>query len=227
MRNKLLFVAGIVLLAFVLAGCSMEYDTTIRSDSSGQMILSIGFTADEMEMMSATTNSASFCQDMWADENTSFPPNTVIRQEQRGTETWCIAEMPFSDLQQLRSIYVNQGVTVNRLEVVDNILYYDLSLDLSDAGGLGSSIQFAWRVTLPGRITSHNAQSVDGNTLIWNPRVGSLNRLQAESSVGMADWVWWLIGGLVCLCLIVVIVGGGIGLFFYLRNKKKSAAATS
>lgn len=227
MRNKFMLVAGIVLLAFVLAGCSMEYDTTIQPDESGRMVLSIGFTADEMEMMGATANSASFCQEMWAEENTDFPPGTVIRQEQRGTETWCIAEMPFSSLQQLRSIYVNQGVTVNRLEIVDNTLYYDLSLDLSDAGGLGSSIQVTWRVTMPGRITSHNAQSVDGRTLTWNLGVGSLNRLQAESSVGMAAWVWWVVGGLACLCLVVVVVGGGVGLFFYLRNKKKAAAPVS
>lgn len=227
MRNKFLLMAGIVLLAFVLAGCSMEYDTTIQPDESGRMVLSIGFTADEMEMIGATANSATFCQDMWADESTDFPPDTVIRQEQRDTETWCIADMPFSDLQQLRSIYVNQGVTVNRLEIVDNTLYYDLSLDLSDTGELGSSIQFTWRLTMPGRITSHNAQSVDGRTLIWNPRVGSLNRLQAESSVGTAGWVWWVVGGLACLCLLVVVVGGGVGLFFYLRNKKKTAAPAS
>ncbi|MEZ0395818.1 MAG: hypothetical protein ABWK53_05240 [Anaerolineales bacterium] len=226
MRNKTLFVAGIVLLAFVLAGCSMEYDTNVRPDQSGSMIMSIGFTADEMEMMSSgVSNPATFCQEMWAEENTDFPPNTIIRQEQRGSETWCIAEMPFADLQQLRSIYINQGITVNRLEVVDNVLYYDLSLDLSEASGSGLDIQMTWRVTLPGRVASHNAHAVSGQTLTWNLNIGSMNRIQAESSLSSNDWIWWLLGGLACLCLIVVVIGGAVGLFLYLRKKKAAAAS--
>lgn len=228
MRNKFLFVIGVALLAFVLAGCSIEYDTTIRPDSSGTMTLSIGFTADEMGMMSSTaSNPATFCQEMWSDSNTDFPPNTVIRQEQRGSETWCVAEMPFSDLQQLRSIYINQGAEVNRLEVVDNVLYYDVSLDLREASEVGASMQMTWILNLPGRVTSHNATMADGQTLVWNLNMGGMNRLQAESSLGGYDWVWWVVGGLCCLCLIVVVIGGGIGLFFYLRNKKKNTATVS
>jgi hypothetical protein len=224
MRKRLLFGMVFVLMALILAGCKMEYDTTIQPDESGRMILSIGFTADEMEMIGAS-NSATFCQEMWADSSSDFPPGTTIRQEQRGGETWCLADMPFSNLQQLRSVYINQGVTVNRLEIVDNILYYDVAVDLSDAGGLGTSMQVTWRLTMPGRITSHNAHSVEGRTLSWNLNVGSMNRLQAESSVGVGDWVWWVVGGLCCLCLVVLVIGGGIALFVYLRKKKAGTAA--
>ncbi len=224
MRNKFLLAAAVVLLALLLAGCSIEYDTTIRPNQNGSVSLMIGFTADEMEMMSSgVSNPDAFCQEMWADSSSDFPPNTVIRQEQRGSETWCIAEMPFTDLQQLRSIYTAQEITVNRLEVVNNVLYYDVSLDLSGGGGLGSSISMIWKVTMPGRITSHNAHAVDGRTLTWNLNVGGMNRIQAESSLSNNDWVWWVVGGLFCLCLIVVVIAGGVGLFLYLRKKKAAS----
>ena len=62
---------------------------------------------------------------------------------------------------------------------------------------LSSIIQFENRVTLPGSIKSHNADEVQGNTLIWRPKATGVAEMTAESS----SLRWGVVGGF---------IGGGV-----------------
>ena len=221
-KHTLLLVCSLLILT-VLAGCTVEYRTSVEADGSGQMATAIGFTAQEASDLAGLSggDASNICQEMWGEASSDLPPNATIREEQRGDETYCVAEFSFASLEELRSIYVDQGLIVNRLEIVDDRFYYDVSIDMSDAGSLGIPMNMTWVVTAPGTVGNHNATSVSGQTMTWNLVVGQVNNMRFESSLG-SNWLWWVLGGLGCLCLLVVVVGAVIGVVLYLRKKKKS-----
>jgi hypothetical protein len=240
MKTKFLLVAGGILLAFLLAGCTVEYDTTIKSDQSGTVTEAIGLTSDELGYLntessglnssgtSGTTTPGNACDKMFSNSSSSLPSGTTTREEQKGDTTWCYLDTKFANLDELKSFYGDQNVTVNRLEVVNNTLYYDVSLDSSDESGLsGTAIQMTWKVTMPGTVGSNNADSKSGKTLTWDMSnsTGSLD-MQAQSTLSSTtDIIWWLVGGLLCLCLIVVVIVIVVVVVVVQRNKKKKAAA--
>jgi hypothetical protein len=94
--------------------------------------------------------------------------------------------MPFADLSELRHIYgENGGIKINRLELADERLYYDLDLDTSSPDStLAGFNSITWTVELPGRIVGHNADERQGVELVWQlePRGGIAN-VWAESSL--------------------------------------------
>jgi hypothetical protein len=49
----------------------------------------------------------------------------------------------------------------------------------------GNGAASEWRVTLPGEIRSHNAGSVDGQTLVWRVEPGQTQTLHARTDVGL------------------------------------------
>jgi len=232
MKTKYLLVAGVVLLAFILAGCTVEYDTKIQPDQSGTVTEAIGLSTDEMKIVTSqsTTDTGGVCnqimKDSSGDSSSNLPSDAVVRQEQKGDETWCYIDMKFSDLDELRSIYSGQNVTVNRLEVVDKTFYYDVSLDSSSSSGMGYMVQMTWKVTMPGLVKSNNATSASGQTLTWDLSSSSSTAdMQAESSLNSTAWIWWLAGGLLCLCLVVLVIVVVVVIVITRRNKKKKVAA--
>ena len=91
-----------------------------------------------------------------------------------------------------------------------------------------------WQVTLPGKITDHNADEVDGNTLTWKLRGGENNIIHATSSLGGVNLNFgedenliYILGGILGfgLCCIVPIAIGVIVFLLMRRNKKKQAEA--
>lgn len=81
------------------------------------------------------------------------------------------------------------------------------------------------RFTLPGEIQDHNADEVDGNTLIWRfDQESEATPIRAtsdtsKSASGDSDFPIALV------VAIAVIVAGGAGLFFWNQNRRKSAPA--
>jgi hypothetical protein len=219
--HRLLLVVGLLAL-LVLAGCTVEYHTSFQEDGSGQMAMAIGYTAQEASDLAELSggDTANLCQELWAESSSDLPPNATIREEQRGDETYCLVEFSFANLDELRSIYEEQDVTVDRLEIVDDRFYYDVSVDMTGTEGLGFAMNMTWVVTMPGSMGENNASEVNGRTLTWNLAMGQVNTLQAESSLGNSNWVWWVAGGLGCLCLLVLVIAAIAGLALYLRKKK-------
>jgi hypothetical protein len=223
MRKRLSLVVCSLLVLVLLAGCTIEYRTAVEKDGSGQMSVAMGFTAQEAgDMAELSGGSATdLCQQMWAESSSEYPANAVTREEQRGDETYCVIEFTYANLQELRTDYETMGITVNRLEIVDERFYYDVSIDMGESESLGFAVNMTWIVTMPGSVGTHNATSVSGQTLTWNLVPGQVNSMRAESSLG-SNWLWWVLGGLGCLCLLVVVIGAVVGVVLYLRKKKKS-----
>jgi hypothetical protein len=86
-------------------------------------------------------------------------------RNRNGDETWCIYETQFESLEALRAIYGMTDTQINALEMIDGSLTYDITLDLQSSENAPLGADLFWQVTLPGEITSHNADEVDGNTL--------------------------------------------------------------
>ncbi|MFN8460296.1 MAG: hypothetical protein U0X93_00780 [Anaerolineales bacterium] len=179
-HSSLKKIAWILAAGLLLAGChKLEVTTTIEPNGSGELQSGVGFSAEEKaNVEKQNNNSQGFC-------NTSqTPENVTVTEEQRGDETWCITTIPFKNLEELRALHEQQkGITINRLEISDGKFYYDVDIDtLSEDSSFSALTEITWTVVLPGAPISHNADEVDGNTLIWKPtpKSGIVN-IHAES----------------------------------------------
>jgi len=77
-------------------------------------------------------------------------------------------------------------------------------------------------LTLPGKIVSNNADSVDGNTMIWNVGIadeGTTYEAVSTTGGGGAGILW----GVVAL---VLVAAAAIGLIFFRKKQERDAVAT-
>ena len=182
MNSRLIQMYVLALVALLLAGChKMQASTKIEPDGSGELQVGIGFSAEERANIEKQNDSSQdFC-------NTSQANTKVkVTEELRDDETWCITTTPFKNLEDLRNLYEQRaGIRINRLEISDGKLYYDVDIDtLSEESGFSTLTDISWSVALPGTPTSHNADQVDQNTLTWTPTPKSrIVNLHAESEV--------------------------------------------
>jgi len=182
MKNRSIKILAITFSLFLLVGChKLEATTKIEPDGSGELRMGIGFSAEERTNMEKQgANPQDFC-------NTSQKnPDITVTQEQRGDETWCFSATQFKGLEELRGLYgEREGIKINRLEISDGRLYYDIDLDtLSDDSSFSTLTDLTWSLELPGAPVDHNADQVEGNTLTWisTSQNGVIN-LRAESEV--------------------------------------------
>ncbi len=233
--QKFVLFSLLVLAALLLSACKVNFMTDIKSDGSGTYIQELGFTKDEASMagLSGESSGEEFCTSANAQSGGSeLPPGTVVSQETRGDgEIWCVFKTPFTSLDNLRTVYATSDLQINQLSLTDGKVVYDVSLDMS---GEGSDIPMGdiyWIVTMPGSVTNHNATEANGKTLKWKLTMGQENTMHAESNVGGfnlggGDALWYVVGGIVflCLCCFVPLVIAGV-VFFLMRRKKNVGAA--
>jgi hypothetical protein len=231
MKTRKNLVVLFVFAAFLLSACQVNFITDIQSNGSGTYTQEIGFQGDEASMAGLSAGDEEFC----AKQNEDLPPGTTIRQETRNeNETWCVYESPFKSLDDLKSIYGMTDTRINDISLVDGILTYDISLDLSGDGGAPMGADIAWIVTLPGSIIENNASEQMDKTLKWKLVGGQVNNIRAVSEVGGLNldfdggFLWYIFGGgvLLCLCCFVPLLIAGLA-FFLIRRKKNLAAAES
>jgi hypothetical protein len=187
MKRRSLKILIIVTGAIMLAGChKLEATTRIESNGSGELRMGVGFSAEERaNMEKQNSNPQDFCN------VSQTPPNMTVSEEQRGEETWCITTTRFKNLEQLRRLYEQRkGIKINRLEIRDGHLYYDIDVDtLSETSNFSAFKSITWSVILPGVPIEHNADQTDENTLTWTPtpQSGVIN-IRAESEVPQAGF---------------------------------------
>jgi len=227
--------------ALIFSACTIQINTQILEDGSGITASEIGFTDEEISMMSELGETPeSFCASM--EEDSNFPQGVAPRIETRSDGTWCIVTEPFGSLSELQTFYgAGEGITINRLEFAGDTFYYDLSVDMTaeetaQFEGAGVDFDFNWSVTMPGTIQSHNADRVDGATLTWDLTPGVIRTIQAQSTIGGSAPLDFGGGGfsprigtaeliiilLCCLC-VIVLAGGGIAGFILWRRKQNQA----
>lgn len=244
---NLLFLSITILL---ISACSFQFSTVIESDGSGEFSIEMEFTEDDFALMGAVSGEelldqaggeAALCGEMGSDLG-DFPSGARVEYQEKDGGFVCKFFMPFSDLDELNRIYADMDIDVNRLEIVDGNLEYDVAMDTSRGEsdfdiGFGL-IEIGWSLTVPGTVGDNNATNIDGRTLTWEMDGGAVQHFEAQSSSGgsfpslpslpsipgfsedsLLGWILAL--GFLCLCGLVL-VGGGVGFYFY--NKKKKEA---
>lgn len=170
--------------ALLLAACRIVVDTNIRPDGSGELRTSVVFSEQEREDFSQKPENEGkgICDNIEKD----VPTGAKFVEEIRDGETFCVTERPFSNLAELRTSYAGMSqVTVNTLQLEAGRFTLDLDVDLSDKDN-GGALSNEWQLTLPGAVSSQNADRVEGQTLIWEIAPGEKKNLHAESTGGVA-----------------------------------------
>ena len=238
MKNQKFLIAAILLAGMLFSACTIRINTEVQADGSGTTSTEIGFTDEEVALLSEIDETpATFCDA--ADDEEGFPQSATQRIENREDGTYCVIEVPFNSLSELRDFYADgEGIVVNRLEFVDDVFYYDMMVDMTmedaaDFEGAGVDFEFNWSVTMPGEVQSHNADRVEGSTLTWDLTPGVNRSIQAQSTTssgisldfGGEDFstgigtMEILIILFCCLCLLVL-AGGGIAGFVFMRRRQ-------
>lgn len=155
--------AAVFLFTLLLDSCNVvggELNTAIGEDGSGDVQLGIGYLLDEEkgETFECTPDEAAAGASSWV--------------EQRGAETWCVIQVPFTSLSGLRDFYLTlfEGVSrIHCLALEDGALIYDVEIvpdEPFEESADGSAVY--WRVTAPGEIESTNAARVEGPLAEWS-----------------------------------------------------------
>ncbi len=240
----------ILLLSAALAGCSMEAATQVNHDGSGNLSTAIGLTpADEAGLADlGGGTSQDFCKQV--EDRTRLPSGGTIKEEQRDGATWCVAEVPYQDLNQLHDLYQQIGnIDIRQLQLADGEFLYDVVIDLSDLSAEGvdptllDSLQLAidWKLTLPGDVGDNNADQAQGGTLVWHLQTGQVNHLHAQSRLtsptdqsgptlpglttsGVPSLLWII--GLVLVCLLGLVLLGALVVVLITRSRRGPGAGT-
>jgi hypothetical protein len=219
------------------ADLAIRITTTMNASGSGTVDaqISISKTAvdwfQSMGMPAAAVNS--MCSGIVVDADQSI---TWKQEGQPSGGTICTAQIPFADLDELKSLSANlfTGGSFTRLEITGGRFYYDLEAitDYQSVAGPMAMITISadWILKVPGELVSSNADEVNGRVLTWDlTKVHSGNHLQAESKIGGGglaglDPAVTVVGILLllgCCCVLVLIAAGAA--FLILRRKNASA----
>jgi hypothetical protein len=212
--RRLMVIAA--LLALVAAACKLEtnFGAVINADGSGTIIGEIGLDDEAAEL---------FLQDSDPFEGNELTdlPEARTREERRGDMTYYIVEVDVDDISAAEQELIdNENSLLNNLEisVTDSLVTVSGSASAEESLGgeaegfdpqvFEDSISATVYFTMPGSITSHNADRQDGNTLYWDiPVLGGTLDIQAESdpsgtpassgSDGFPVWAYALIAAAV------------------------------
>lgn len=177
-------------LVLVVTACKIEtnFGATINADGTGTLIFEIG--VDDEAAQFFLDGSDPFADNEMADE-----PGARTREERRGDLTFYIVEVDVEDVTEMQDglVGADNGV-LNDLTITvnDDRVTVSGSASAADATGDAEDLDldvpldeiFSATVyfTMPGAITSHNADRQDGNTLYWDvPVLGGSLDIQAES----------------------------------------------
>src|SRR5262249_262412 len=124
----------------------------------------------------------------------SVPADATFVEQEINGETYCSTLRQFSNMGELRKDLGRLGnVTVHTLKLGLGKFVFDVQVDLKPTGD-NKPAPTEWRLTPPGEIGKNNADTVEGQTLIWNIESGQIKTLHAESTVGLSVTTWWILG---------------------------------
>jgi hypothetical protein len=224
------------LLAIVAAACQIEtnFGVVINADGSGRIVAEIGMDDEAQQFLLEGTD------DPFEGNDLSDVPNAVRRTETRGDMDFWIVEVPVDDVTQIEDEVTgadNSLLTGFNVEISDTLVSVRGTAAAEDALGDGAegfdpslmedSLSFNIRITLPGKILEHNADSREGNTLVWAvPLFGGTLDVQAQSDPsqpadggggggGIPIWVW--------IAIAAVVVGGAV--YYFMQQQKKAGTS--
>jgi hypothetical protein len=239
MNKRLIPLLLLAAIALLLAACTMQTVTEVKSDGSATWTIEYGFTDKELASLqqygvSSDKGACSAAQSM----DSSMPADITFAESKRGDQTFCTFTKTFKTLDELKTYITKDmtGMTVNRLEIVNGKFYYDITpgstSDTSSLDMLGLTMDFNWKLVVPGTVGANNATKVEGNTLSWNLLAKNLpKQFTAESTLGgggiletiQSNVLYIAIAAGCCLLLVVVIVV--VVIIVVARRKKPAPAA--
>jgi hypothetical protein len=219
------FLVVVAVLGVLAAGCELRADLRLElnADESGRVLVTLGL--DE-EFQALVESSGESIEDSMFGEDNPFGalPNAEQRTYTAGEFTYYEGSVPFSDLNGLRVL--GQSDTDSPLETFDIDYTEDdvsvrASIDLGELtggdladdqlAGIGADaiaeiFKFHIQVSMPGKVTSHNADRVlDDGTLEWDiPFTGAQPTLNVSARSSLDD------GGGVPLWLVVLLILVGL-----------------
>ena len=210
---------GIACASILLAGCQMNVITEINSSGAGRLTTEVGMTPDEVAQLQSLGGEpgGSACSSFSASQ-TGAADAPAFEEEMRGEDTWCVAVASFENLDELAALYQEMGfVKIRELTLREGLLVYDLEVDAQGSDEATAPAGMTWILELPGKVGSHNANSVEGKRLTWTLESGTVSELQASSDLSALSLPFdlggseaWIIAGVSCLCcggvLVVVVV---------------------
>lgn len=231
--RRLIVLAALV--AVVASACKIEtnFGVVINEDGSGTIKAEVGMD-DEAQQFLLTEGS-----DPFEGNDLSEVPGAVQTTESRGDLDYWIIEVPVEDVTQIEEDVTsaeNSLLSAFDVEVTDTLISVRATAAADEAMGeqtegfdpsvLEDSLSFNVRITLPGKILEHNADSREGNTLIWEvPIFGGTLDVQAQSDPSQAPdggggggipmWVW--------IAIAAAVVAGAI--YYFMQQQKKAGAS--
>jgi hypothetical protein len=210
-----------------------NFAATIEADGTGVLLAELGFDDEARDLLLQGG------ADPFEGNDLAAVPGATTSEETRGDMTFYLIEVPFDDVAELeQGLLGNENAFMNAFDVTITEDRVTVS-GTADAEALGEqaegfdpaifeeSVSASIRLTLPGRILSHNADAQDGNTLTWAvPIFGGTLEIQAESDPTQdpggddGGFPIWLIA------LIVVVVVGAAA-FFAVRGRSGGTAAAA
>lgn len=202
MGNKRLLLI-IAMMGFVISACSLDFNTNIKPDGSGEFSMQFvvndidiafieaeeGESIDEIMIREFdTTNKETACNSL-AEEG-DFPLQVSVKYQEKNRNYICEISMPFSNLDELVEIYDDMfyGMTGTVRMVSSGELTYAVNVETDDfetAEDLGiPAVEYTWSVTAPGSIEQHNADSKRGNKLSWELQPESYRSVEIISTAG-------------------------------------------
>jgi LppM domain len=236
MERKGWLALGIACLSVLLSGCRMNVITEIDSSGGGTLTTEVGMTSDEVAQLQSLGGEAgeSVCS---AFSSTAIDGGDApaFTEETRGQETWCVARMPFADVDELEDLYQEMGtVRIRELTLREGLLVYDLEIDTQGSEQAMTPVGITWVLELPGKVGSHNAESAEGRRLTWTLEPGTLTEVRASSDLFAPSLPFgWgvtevaILAGVGCVCCGGLLVLAGALVIALLRRKRTPPAASA
>lgn len=220
MKSRLVSLMTALTLAGLLSGCNIVVATRVNADGTGELRHEIIYSAEEVQNFAQAPGNEgkSICDNLNED-----PPGGVAEfvEEQRGDQTYCVSTQPFGNLNELRARYQAMGgVTVNQLNMAFGRFVFDVDVDTPEADPNSQPVPTEWHVTMPGAIESHNADRVDGQTLVWALGAGEKTAMHAESTGPFGFGAPLVIGAAILAFLLVAGIAGGTTMYLARRPRR-------
>lgn len=226
------------LLAIIATACKLETNVgaIINADGSGTIITEVGMDEEAKGIFLADGT------DPFSGNELADCPGATTREEQRGDLTFYVIECDVADISAVEDTLTqteNTMLSSFTVTVTDTLVSVNGVASAEDTLGsqaegfdpsvFEESISANLKITMPGRITDHNADSQDGNTLTWSiPVLGGTLNVSAQSDPngtpasggGGGGFPTWLIA-----VIVLVVLGGGYYLWSQNKKKKSGGAA--
>ena len=225
-----------LLLTVVATACKIEtnFHARINASGSGVIIAEVGMDEEAQTFLLTGENT-----DPFEGNDLSDCVGARTSEDQRGELHFWVIECDIASLEEFEATMTSTENTFMQsfdITVTDSLVTVTGSATAEESLGedtegfdpsvLEDSISANLRITMPGRIIEHNADSVDGNTLTWEiPILGGTLNVSAQSDPrgtpaggGSGGFPIWLI--------VVIVVVVLLALYLFMQSKKKGAAAS-